>query len=361
MNLKFGIIFTFFIPSLLFANTFEVRNLKNDAFIDSNFPFFSSKEYPESALKINAFLQYSNFERVLNESDFASATLSPFKGDASERDSYFYGFDAVEKQNYIVVTIDGEGCGAYCEGYTQQYVFDIYTGQPITLVDFFSAAALTSLEQKIKEINKKRIEPFIKEKPKDSWGEGVKLQYSMYKYCYESRFVEDTYHIFNKLDQERKFKIENGNIVITFGRCSNHQSRGVDEIGQFINKFSFKELEAYLTDDAKLYLSDQPHKLPKIKTSYKVYHGHIANKYPITLFKDQYGSWVYWYDKYKTPISLTESKTSSNKKAKGLVLQKGWSYANKYTSEFRIQENDGVFKGVFVRLKDGSEMSVIFK
>jgi hypothetical protein len=308
-------------------------------------------------------LQYTYFERVFKKSDFTSATLSPFKGGPGERNTYFYEYDVDKKTNFITLSLHAESCGAYCESYTSSYVFDIYTGQSITLIDLLSPIGFKLLEQKIRTINKNRLTAYIKNKPPSTADEYEKAQYFMYEDCYKRRFFGNA-NSYNNVDQDTSFEIESNNLVIRHGRCSNHASRALDDIGQFVNKFSFAELADYLTADAKLYLSDKPHRLPDIKTPYKIFHGKIANKYPITLLQQRYDNWVYWYDKYKTPISL-KNKDPEEKTENKLVLQEGEYNGNQgqwiYTSEFRVQESDGVFNGVFVRLRDGKEMDVTFK
>lgn len=365
-TLKFIISVSIFTSSLVFANDFVIKNVKNATFQQSDFPFFFSKTYPQSATNINELIQYDFFEKVYKESDFSDSKRSPFSGKTHKRSAYIYGFDVNKNENYITLSINAEGCGAYCEGYTIDYIFDVYTGRVISLIDLLSPAGSKQLEKTIRAMNKSKIKAYIKDKPTAAnkalteADEYEIEQYEMYKDCYNSRFVKypDSYYKVNELTS---FSLENNTLSTTFGRCSNHALRALDEIDDFVNKFTFKELESYLTPDAKMYLSNKPHRLAKLKTPYQIYHGKIANKYPITMIRQKHLGWVYWYNKYKTPIDLHSVKIKQNNT---YVLQEGHHNGiNKwiYTSEFRLTQKGNTLIGVFVNLKSGKEMVVELK
>ena len=365
--LKFIISISIFISSLVFANDFVIKNVKNEAFKQSDFPFFSSKKHPQSATNINELIQYDFFKHVHKESDFSNKTLSPFRGKTGERKAYIFGFDVNKNENYITLSISADGCGAYCEEFTKTYIFDVYTGRVVSLIDLLSPTGAKHLAQTMREANKSKIAPYIKVEPLESKSDDVNEramreylegQYYMYLDCYQNLLNDKDYA---KVDADTAFSIGSNSIRITQGRCSNHAERAFDEIGSFNNKFTFKELESYLNSDAKGYLSNKAHKLSDIKTPYQIYHGKIANKYPITILRQQYGGWVYWYDKYKTPIDL-HSLEMGQKNA--YTLQEGHHDGDHswiYTSELRLKENNNVFKGVFVNLKNGKKMAVEFQ
>lgn len=343
------------------ANNFNMKNLKNPAFSYSDFPFIYSDKYPQSAANINIFLQYSFFNRPLKEKDFSNKSLSPFRNTESHSRIYeFYEPGIKENKNYIEVSISGDGCGAYCEGFSNTFVFDAYSGQLITLIDLLSPNGIMQLENKIRSVNLKRIEPYIQDIPKEDDPEEVSEEYSMYKYCYDN--MKDDKEYYNKVDEGTSFSLSNDMLTIVHERCSNHALRALDEIGDFVSKFSFKELQPYLSAEGKKYLSNQKYKLSSIKTHYKVFHGKIDNKYPITILHSHNGRWVYWYDRYNLPIELHKSHgvTKDNlffKEAYYDDANNDWEY----TAEWQIKKINKMFTGTFTRISDGKKMKVTFK
>ncbi|MGF1723151.1 hypothetical protein [Photobacterium nomapromontoriensis] len=344
------------------ANDFIIKDLTNSAIENSSFPFFSSEIYPQSASNINTFLQYEMLDKVYEESDFSKVSTSPFKNtEYHRRNFYFYDYKIKENTNYIEVSISGDGCGAYCEEFTRNFVFDTYTGQPITIIDFLSPQGRIQLEQKIRDKNIERIEPYIKKEPDVSFEEEHDM-YIMYKYCHDDMLDEDSYA--NRINQNTSFELLDSGLVIKHGRCSNHALRALDEIGTFVNNFSFDELKPYLSQAGEKYLSNQPYQLPEIKTEFKIRYGKIDNKYPITVIHTDRSGWVYWYDKYKAPIDLYEgSRTGTGNNT--LVLKESYYDEGKgktvYTARWNITENKGVYSGTFTRLSDLKEMVVSFQ
>lgn len=91
--------------------------------------------------------------------DDASALL-----DARALKAYLAGHapprDGTQEQRYsvarndgrlLVLQLDGEGCGAYCSGYSEQSFFDLRTGRQVQVLDFFSDQGGAALAQKLKE------------------------------------------------------------------------------------------------------------------------------------------------------------------------------------------------------------------
>lgn len=50
----------------------------------------------------------------------------------------------------LVVEVDGEGCGAYCESFTEQLLFDARTGRAVQPDELFADAGATTLAQRLK-------------------------------------------------------------------------------------------------------------------------------------------------------------------------------------------------------------------
>jgi len=345
-------------PTMVSANDFKMKDIQHPDFNQSHFPFISSEKYPQSAANINAFMQYDFFEKIFKEKEFLNKSLSPFRmTDDYRRVHSIYSIEMTEQTNYLEVEISGDSCGAYCERFNNTYVFDIYSGQLITLIDLLSLDGIKQLKEEVLAKNRKRIEPYLENPPVDDSPEFYDGVYYLYKYCYDEL---EEFH--SSVDEDTSFSLKDEAITIIHGRCSNHAARAIDEVGQLVNVFTFKELQPYFSAEGKQYLSDQHYQLPSIKTPYKVLHGKIAHKYPITILKPKHGSWVYWYDKYRSPLELRESTD----KATGELLFKETHFdddASEWidTALWRVKKANDAFSGTFTRLSDGKKMSVVFK
>lgn len=76
-----------------------------------------------------------------------------------------------------------------------------------------------------------------------------------------------------------------------------------------------------------------------------IYKGNVDNQYPITMSLNMDGSSVtgsYYYDKYKTPISLSGEITNNEESGKSILL---------------TEMNDGVVTGQFLGILEGSSIS----
>ena len=346
------------IPTMVSANNFKMKDVQNPAFNASHFPFISSAKYPQSAANMNIFLQYEFFEKTFKEKDFSNKLLSPFRTTDDYRNGYsIYSIDMNEKRNYVEVSFSSDFCGAYCEGLDKTFVFDIYSGQLVTLIDLFSAEGMKGLQKQIIAKNKQRIEPYLKNPPTENDPEHYDGVYFLYKICNEEIAK---YH--SNINENTSFYIADGAIRITHSRCSNHASRAIDEIGQFVNKFTFKELEPYFSTAGKQYLSDHQYQLSSFKTSSKVFHGKVANKYPITIVSLHGGYSAYWYDKYRTPIELRKEidKTTGDLFIKEVYFD---NEVDKWVenAHWRVKKGDNGFSGTYTRLSDGKEMSIYYK
>lgn len=347
------------LPSLASANEFTVKNVKNPHFSESDFPFFVSEKYPESASRINIFLQYYYFDKTLQEEDFASKSSSPFRTTDSYRRVFsFYEPIVTEKKNYIEVTISGDACGAYCEWGENTFLFDKYSGRPITLVDLLSPEGTKSLEIRLRSDNLNRVKKYIINKPDDNSDEYIMGEYYLYNDCYQNRFRDN----YDKIDEDTNFHLSDNLLTITFGRCSNHASRALDEIGKFENTLSYEELKPYLSNDGIQYLSNQTHSLSNIQTPYRVFRGKIADKYPITVVNIKHGGWSYWYDKYQTPIELhkvdcVDATAQCFKEGRYDNMMQKWVY----TAEWKMNQYNDSILGSFIRISDGKRMSISIK
>ncbi|MDA0147536.1 hypothetical protein [Vibrio sp. LaRot3] len=336
------------VPFIASANTFTIQDLKHPEIDNSHFPYVISDAYPHSAETINTYLQYRYFETPLKREVFASKSTNPLRFDDEYRSVYsLYEHKVEQFTNYIQITIQGDSCGAYCEYFSNSTLFDNYSGQPVTLIDLLSKDGLRQLEKRIQTLNIERIKPYIANEPSSTADDWDIATYNMYNDCYQD------IKAFHTLDKDTRFYTHEGTLTIEHGRCSNHASRALDEIGNFSNTFSFQELSQYMTHEGKQYLSNQKvANLPR-KTLYGVYHGKIA-KYPITIVSTRYDDWVYWYNKYQTPIRVSFEKVSDTKLRFDETSESG-------KIEWAVEKKDQEFEGTFNDISQDKIMRISFQ
>ena len=283
------------LSNLLLAQGFKVKDLAPKG-SEQHFPLVVSKTHPNIAEKMNIILQLDILKHLPNK------YKDPFKlmGYSSCEDfSYVFG------KKHLNISIEIEGCGAYCENYTRNFNFDLTTADDISLRDIVTQEGIKKLERDIRDRSIKQIETAISKLAKSKEPEDVEAL-NMYKECLVERKREKFYF---KLDRGVEFKLSKDKIIFTHDRCSNHTMRALDDIGDFVNSFKLKAIEPYLTIYGKTLLSGKKSKYTSPYAEQKLYKGYIDKKYPITLYLysiSEEGSVeaIYWYNKYKTPIEL---------------------------------------------------------
>lgn len=278
----------------LYANDYQITDLKEKTKEGTSFPFFSSNVYPIAASNINTNLQLSIFQNVpKKEKLFVIDENRP-------RNLYISNFHTIEEKNFISVSIQGEGCGAYCESFNKYFNFDKTTGQEVIIKDLFTKKGILEINKILKIKNIKSISNFIKENNNPSNKE-IDEQIQMYQDCLQRRKKSKSSFSINKYTN---MLLEKGKLTIEHGRCSNHALRALDDIGTFKNVFSFKFLKPYLSSYGINFLGGKDFITPKNILNKKIWHGKIDNKYQIILTKKTYSGWIYWYTKYNKLIEL---------------------------------------------------------
>ncbi|MCE0495945.1 hypothetical protein [Vibrio salinus] len=350
-------------PKQEITHDFHVEILQLPKRSDAFFPFVSSKKYPRSAAKINTMLQFMIFEKPVKRRDFLKPSTSPFNRNESPWTS-IYSVGSKEFTNFLSITIDGEGCGAYCEGFSYTLHFDKYSGQMLTLPDFFTPDKLKQLEDKLRAVNLKKIEPYLQDPPVRNDKEEINGDftdydvYQMYQSCYDDLKKPP----YLTLDSETNFSLSQQSLEITHGRCSNHAMRALDEIGSFTNTLTLKEFSPYLSDAGKQYLSTTPYQMPAFHSAFPVWSGKIANRYPVTFIKARYTRWHYWYDKYQTPIELVENgRDPSHPQILKWVERKYDNQKRNWitTALIQLRFKDKTATGTYLRLSDKKTLPII--
>lgn len=217
----------------------------------------------------------------------------------------------------LTIEFDNEYCGAYCEEGKSYVSFDANTGRHLFMAGIFTRKGLDALAERLATSRLTKIKETIsfykksdtKENPRS--GDEAETIISMYEECAK-------FHVTNRRDvghylQYEKMLIGVSGITFTHDRCSPHVIRALDDLGEFVDSFSFKTLESYLNPyGKKLLLGDSRTASSELAPFFQILRGSLGGKIPITVFLELHLGWdnnyvsgFYYYDKYKTPIALS--------------------------------------------------------
>jgi hypothetical protein len=335
-----------------FANDYKIINLKEKGKESTNFPFVTSKLYKSAANNININLQFEMFQNTPKKKNLFLIKKN------MNRTLYINSFYSIEEKNFLSITLEGEGCGAYCENFSKYFNFDKYTGQEITINDLFTKKGILEINKIIRKKNLKRISNFISINKNDLGDEEeYDEQTQMFQECLERRKGSKSYFTLNNYTS---VLLEKNSMKIIHGRCSNHALRALDDIGSFMNTFTFKFLKPYLSSYGQNLLEGKQYKTPQNILNKRIWKGKIDNKYSIKLKNTTYGNWVYWYTKYNKIIEL-----KSNYKNPFLYLEERIYHKNQKkwqtTSLIKLKLENNQLYGTYTNYSNNKVMKVFLE
>ncbi len=222
----------------------------------------------------------------------------------------------------LALTIDAEGCGAYCEHYSMYFSFDATTGRHLDAEDLFTREGSVTL---IKQLDAQRLARVkteitrLRSKAKTAGkgaasadADGAFDAIEMYEQCATER--SDAEAIRSRTLASDGMKIGKDSITFVRGRCSNHAAQALDNIGDFENTLTIKGLAPHLSAYGK-YLLLGAERAPASSSLFnQVLTGKIGQA-PITLYLGTPGngslSGIYYYNKYRKPIPLYGKATTN--------------------------------------------------
>ena len=165
-------------------------------------------------------------------------------------------FNVVHNQkNVLSIDIEGECCGAYCEGYISHYYYDTRTGSAIPFVALFNAEGLHAINDSVLKWKRMEIAEQIRllhtTKPvneEDSLRSIDAIE--MYNYCLDD-FAQA---YFGEADYQ-EYSITSIGFIIYQSRCSAHVDRALDDLGEFDYRLSYKDYGKYLSPYGKALLA----------------------------------------------------------------------------------------------------------
>ncbi|TAL59802.1 MAG: hypothetical protein EPN85_08635 [Bacteroidetes bacterium] len=212
------------------------------------FPKFNSNVRAAAAKKINDHLtedlletklgeeKQSIFENVWGSEEFQIPRLTDIS------------WQIISNTGKILsVNMSGQGCGAYCEGFTRGYNYNSMTGNTLHLDSILNPSGTKRLCDSLDKSKREIITNFIdKVKLNIKNGKGDPGRdpemLEMYQSCLEWNFS-----IYPEYVNSMDFTIENEQLSVVLGRCSAHVNQALDELGEFTFKIQLRDWKQYLT------------------------------------------------------------------------------------------------------------------
>jgi hypothetical protein len=220
-------------------------------------------------------------------------------------------------ERVLTLSFSAEGCGAYCEEYDVDYNFDARSGRLLALEDLVRPAAYATLArrlnqegrrlytQQIKTLRRQLAAAQKKRPPATDEIEDLEQRIELNEGCLgeggEGRWRADSLGYVG-------LSLAKPGITLRAGRCSNHASRALDDVGDIVLTLPPSELQPLLTDYGRALILQQGDAAPPASPFGQVLHGRIGSA-PITLLLDRANtdgsvSGHYFYDRYRQLIHL---------------------------------------------------------
>ncbi|WP_417069296.1 hypothetical protein [Niveibacterium terrae] len=227
----------------------------------------------------------------------------------------------------LSISIGGEGCGAYCENFSNEYSFDAHTGRRLELDDLLTPQGLVAAGQRISRERERRYRVQIKTLNQEL--AALKMQQKAGKKVDVSDTEERLELNENCLAEVRKgggsvreeammarFSLPAGKgVVFTSGRCSNHASRALDDVYEVETKLSREEVSPWLTAYGKRLLLGEGLAAEPVNPFGLILRGKIGSAAVTVLlhrpYEDGSLSGIYYYQKYRKPIELSGKRTGN--------------------------------------------------
>lgn len=261
---------------------------------------------PGAAERINSYLHDAYFQ-TLPASDSKETKVKVLQGmDTIES----LGIKTMNGGRMVRVSLEEEGCGAYCSSGISNFDFDAESGRPVSALDLTLLDARARLQQKAHKAHIKEIEKFVAGLKRDMRKSGagktrIQDQIELYESCIEQRADADR-------DYSSLVVAENS-LVVSFSECASHSGRALDDLGSFSYSVKGEDMRPYLSPyGRRMLLGDAQAEAPPINKSGQLFKGTINGNLPVTLFlgassrlgEKPFELAHYYYDKYRQQIAL---------------------------------------------------------
>ncbi|MBC7719178.1 MAG: hypothetical protein H7Z77_05240 [Chitinophagaceae bacterium] len=218
----------------------------------------------------------------------------------------------------LSITLDAEGCGAYCEGYQSSHSFDAATGQLLTAYQLFSPAGQRAISQRMglhaSQLYKKQLRALAKESKTttEDVEDRIALNESCLQQALETKRTPLADNAFNL-----RIELSNHHLLLERGRCSNHAMRSLDDVGDITLVLPYQDVAQHLSAYGKALLLDatsnplNTSSLPAEPLFGQLLRGNIGEVAITMLVKKDNNNVIrghYYYDKYGKSIELQGSQ-----------------------------------------------------
>lgn len=229
----------------------------------------------------------------------------------------------------LSVQTDAEGCGAYCENYAQEFIFDARSGRSVVAADLFTPKGLGVVAQRMKKERQRQYKAQIvilgkelkalraQRKPSTrSAPDDIEERIALNEDCLaklreqtESRQPQtpDTLR-----DEARYYRLalplDKGAVFVS-SRCSAHVNRALDDVGEVALTIPPTELPALLTPYGISLLLGEGEAPAPASPFGQILRGKVGGAQVTMLLNVPYsdGSFGgrYYYDRYRKPLELS--------------------------------------------------------
>jgi hypothetical protein len=220
----------------------------------------------------------------------------------------------------LTISVDVEGCGAYCESATQDFNFDAASGRALALDELFTPRGQLDLAQRMRKERERLYAAQVKELKKTLAGlrghakaddiEDSEQRLAFNESCLEEQKAQEARASAGEAPPVFDFTLPaDHGVVITAGRCGNHAMRALDDVDNVSLTIAPADLGPLLTPYGKsVVLGDGGAATPASPFG-QVLHGKIGAA-PVTLRLERPNgdgslSGSYYYDKYRRPIAIS--------------------------------------------------------
>lgn len=258
----------------------------------------------------------------------------------------------------LSLEIDAEGCGAYCEEYRQYFSFDAQTGRFLLIDDILTRRGLSEIGRRLfverqrqyrqqvrtlrRELaNARKAGNWTRENIEDS-----EARLALNEDCLANLREAPDDAALRKSLQSTRFVPTGQGLTFIAERCSNHASRALDDLGEISLTLGLKALDALLQPYGRYLLSGEGDATAPAAPYGQVLHGKVGTA-PVTLRIDPPNgdnsfSGLYYYDKYRKPISFSGQRA-------GKRLEFTEAAAQGEAGSFVLNEEFGALSGTWRR------------
>lgn len=304
-------------------------------------PFVESRDTPAVAERINGALFLGVMETpapVRPGTVFHLPKGQWPQGTASQDVDVLRNDDRV-----LTIALTAEGCGAYCETYTQHHNFDVRQGRALALDDLLTPAGLAALTAEVARTRQSAYTGQLKTLRQERAaaqrrGQRDELDDVDERIALNQDCLAGERHSPRQPDDVRQASFSlpaAGGLQLTTGRCSNHASRALDDVGDVTVTVPATQLRPWLAPYGRTLVLGDGDAPPPAAPFGQVLRGRIGAA-PVTVLLERpqaNGSVAgrYCYDKYRQPIALSGRREGSqirldegNGEA-AATLRLGWS------------------------------------